>query len=120
MATRHATGRLRRPSAMQLNHIGIAEGPNIRPVRYLPTDLCAIGSSGWTRNARTVVPAHAARAPHCGRSGAGFGSILRVEVIKLYQGLVRYELSLRPTLRSYNCGVCRPTAYGAREIRRFG
>ena len=38
------------------------------------------------------MPAHAARAPHCGRSGAGFGSILRVEVIKLYQGLVRYEL----------------------------
>ena len=68
---------------------------------------------------RTVVPAHAARAPHCGRSGAGFGSILRVEVIKLYQGLVRYELSLRPTLRSYNCGVCRPTAYGAREIRHL-
>ena len=33
-----------------------------------------------------------ARAPHCGRSGAGFGSILRVEVIKPYQGLVRYEL----------------------------
>src|SRR5713101_8136318 len=51
MATRHATGRLRRPSAMQLNNIGIAEGANIRPVRYLPTDLCAIGSSGWTRNA---------------------------------------------------------------------
>ena len=38
---------------------------------------------------RTVVLAHAARAPHCGRSGAGFGSILRVEVIKLYQGSVR-------------------------------
>jgi len=51
MATRHATGRLRRPSAMQLNHIGIAEGANIRPVRYLPTDLCAIGSRGWTRKA---------------------------------------------------------------------
>ncbi|MEH2568816.1 hypothetical protein V1289_008443 [Bradyrhizobium sp. AZCC 2289] len=33
---------------------------------------------------RTAVPAHAARAPHCGRSGAGFGSILRVEVIKRY------------------------------------
>src|SRR5258706_14506666 len=29
---------------------------------------------------RTVVPAHAARAPHCGRSGAGFGSILRVVI----------------------------------------
>jgi len=36
---------------MQLNNIGIAEDANIRPVRYLPTDLCAIGSSGWTRNA---------------------------------------------------------------------
>ncbi len=35
------------------------------------------------------MPAHAARAPHCGRSGAGFGSILRVEVIEIYQGLVR-------------------------------
>ena len=28
MAARHATGRLRRPSAMQLNNIGIAEGAN--------------------------------------------------------------------------------------------
>jgi len=36
---------------MQFNHIGIAEGANIKPVRYLPTDLCAIGRSGWTRNA---------------------------------------------------------------------
>jgi hypothetical protein len=43
MATRHATGRLRRPSAMQLNNIGIAEGANLRAVRYLPTDLCATG-----------------------------------------------------------------------------
>jgi hypothetical protein len=33
---------------MQLNNIGIAEGANIRPVRYLSS---AVGSSGWTRNA---------------------------------------------------------------------
>jgi hypothetical protein len=63
---------------MQLNHIGIADSANIRPVRYLPADLCAIGSSGWTRN-RTVVPAHAACARHCGRSGAGFGSYTKVQ-----------------------------------------
>jgi hypothetical protein len=81
MATRHATGRLRRPSAMQLNNIGIAEGANIRPVRYLPTDLCAIGSSGWTRNAgrscqrMLLVPLIVVAAAR------GFGSILRVEVI---------------------------------------
>ena len=35
---------------MQFNHIGIAGGANIRPVRYLLTDLCAIGSSSWTRS----------------------------------------------------------------------
>ncbi len=65
MATRHAAGRLRPPSAMQLNHIGIAEGPNIGPVRYLPTDLCAIGSS-------------AGRATQDGRAGAccSFPSLL--------------------------------------------
>ena len=38
---------------------------------------------------RTVVPAHAARAPHCGRGGAGFGSTLRLRVIEKYQGLIR-------------------------------
>src|SRR5258705_6407311 len=87
MATRHATGRLRRPSAMQLNHIGIPEGANVRPVRYLPTDLCAIGSSGWTRSAgrsyrrMLLVPVIVVA------SGAGFGSTLRVE---LYQGV--YQL----------------------------
>src|SRR6266446_5996342 len=103
---------------MQLNNIGIAEGANIRPVRYLPTDLCAAPAAG--------------RATQDGRAGAccscpslwsqrrGVRLNPRVEVIKLYQGLVRYELSLRPTLRSYNCGVCRPTAYGTREIRRCG
>jgi hypothetical protein len=35
---------------MQLNHIGIAGDANIRPVGYLLTDLCAIGSSSWTRS----------------------------------------------------------------------
>jgi len=38
---------------------------------------------------RTVVPAHAARALHCGRGGAGFGSTLRLRVIEKYQGLIR-------------------------------
>jgi hypothetical protein len=51
MATRHASRRLRQPSAVQLNHVGIAERANMKPVRYLPIDLCAIGSSGWTPNA---------------------------------------------------------------------
>jgi hypothetical protein len=50
MATGPATGSLDRRSAMQFNS-PIAEGANIRPVRYLPTDLCAIDSTGWTRNA---------------------------------------------------------------------
>ena len=63
---------------MQLNNIGIAEGANIRPVRYLPTDLCATGSSGWTRNAGRSCR-RMLLAPLSGRSGAGFGSILRVE-----------------------------------------
>src|SRR5216684_5573940 len=106
MATRHATGRLRRPSAMQLNNIGIAEGANI--------DLSVICRLILVQSA----PA-AGRATQDGRAGAccscpslwsqrrGVRLNPRVEVIKLYQGLVRYELSLRPTLRSYNCGVCR-------------
>jgi hypothetical protein len=73
---------------MQLDHIGIAEAANIRPVRYLPTDLCAIGSSGWTRNAgRSCLRMLLGR--HCGRSDAGFGSTLHVAVIELYQGLTR-------------------------------
>src|SRR5260370_6486330 len=86
MATRPATGRLRRPSAMQLNNIGIAEGAKIRPVRYLPTDLCAIGSSGWTRNAERscrrmlLVPLIVVAAAR----GSAQPSALR-----LYQGLVR-------------------------------
>ena len=31
-------------------HIG-TESANIRPVPYLPTDLCATGFSDWTRSA---------------------------------------------------------------------
>jgi hypothetical protein len=59
----------------------------MRPVRYLPTDLCAIGSSSWTRSAgrwcrrMLLVPVIVVAAAR--------GSTLRVEVIKLYQGLVR-------------------------------
>ena len=77
---------------MQLNRIGIAEGANIRPVRDLPTDLCAIGSSGWTRNAgrscrrMLLVPVIVLAAAR----GSTQSSALRV--IKLYQGSVRYEL----------------------------
>jgi hypothetical protein len=79
MATRHATGRLRRPSALQLNNIGIAEGANLRPVRYLLADPCATDFSDWTRIAgryrrrMLLVPVHR------GRSRVGFGSILRAE-----------------------------------------
>jgi hypothetical protein len=89
MATRHATGGLRRPWAMQLNQIGIAEGANIRPVRHLPTDLCEIGSSSGTRNARRscrrmllapVIVVAAAR-------GSAQPFVLRG--IELYQGVVR-------------------------------
>src|SRR5712675_2874338 len=89
MATRHATGRLRRPSAMQLNNIGIAEGANIRPVRYLPTDLYAIGSSGWTRRAgrscrrMLLVPVIVVAAAR------GAAQLSALSVIELYQGFVR-------------------------------
>ena len=71
---------------MQLNRIGIAEGANINPVRDLPTDPCAIGSSGWTRNAgrscrrMLLVPVIAVAAAR----GSAQPSTLR-----LYQGLVR-------------------------------
>jgi hypothetical protein len=69
---------------MQLNHIGIARDANIRPVRHLPTDLCAIGSSGWTRSVGQswrsmllvlVIVVAAAR-----------GSTSALRVIVLYQG----------------------------------
>jgi hypothetical protein len=89
MATRHATGRLGRPSAMQFNNIGIAEGANIRPVRYLPTDLCLIGSGGWTRNAgrscrrMLLVPVIVVAAARV------FAQTSLVRVIERYKGLVR-------------------------------
>jgi hypothetical protein len=63
---------------MQLNS-RIAEGANITPVRYLLTGLCATGFSDLDARRRTLVPAHAARAHHCGRGGEGAGSNLRVE-----------------------------------------
>jgi hypothetical protein len=81
----------------------------MRPVCYLLTDLCATGSSGWTRSAgrscrrMLLVPLIVVAAAW----GSAQPSALRV--IELHQGLVRYELSLWPTLRAHNCGVCRPT-----------
>jgi hypothetical protein len=74
---------------MQLNRIGIAEDANIRPARYLPTDLCAIGSSGWTRSAgrsrqhMLLVPVIVVAAAR----GSTQSSAARV--IERYQGLVR-------------------------------
>src|SRR5258707_554419 len=87
MATRHATGRLRRPSAMQLNQIGIPEGANIRPVRYLPTDLCAIGSSGRTRSAGRSYRRMLLVAVIVVASGAGSA---QPSALRLYQGV--YQL----------------------------
>jgi len=95
-------------------HIGIAEGAN-KKTSPSSADRCLCNQlQRLDAQRRTVVPAHAARALHCGRSGAGFGSILRVEAIprfsscfpKASEGL---RASLWPTLRAYNCGVCRPT-----------
>ena len=88
MATRHATGRLRRPSVMQLNNIGIAEGANLRPVRHLLADPCATDFSDWTRSAgrycrrMLLVPVIVFAAAR----GSAQSSALRV--IELYQGLV--------------------------------
>jgi len=104
------------PSAMQLKSHRHRKGATVRSVRYLPTDLCN-RLQRLNAQRRTVVLAHAARAAHRGRSGAGFGSILRVEAIprfnssfpKAWDGL---RASLRPALRSYNCGACRPTVGG--------
>jgi hypothetical protein len=100
MATRPATGRLGRPSAMQLNHIGIAEGANIRPVRYLPTDLYAIGSSGWTRSAgrscrrMLLVPVIVV--------AAAWGSA-QPSALRQYQGLVR-AFQRRGKVYELRCG----------------
>ena len=77
MATSPAAGRL---------HVGIAEGANMRPVRYLLTDLCATGFSDWTRSAgrscrrMLLVPVIVVAAPR----GSPQPSALR-----LYQGLAR-------------------------------
>jgi hypothetical protein len=74
---------------MQLNHIGIAQGANIRSVRFLPTDPYATGSSGSTRNAGRpcrrmlllpVIVVAAAR---------GSAQPSASTVIELYQGLIR-------------------------------
>jgi hypothetical protein len=51
MATRDATARFREPSAMQLNHIGLAEDANKKTGRCLLVDLCATEFSDWTRSA---------------------------------------------------------------------
>jgi hypothetical protein len=58
--------------------IHIAEGANKRPVRYLLADLCAAGFSDWTRSAGRSCR-RMLLVPVIGRSGAGFGSTLRVE-----------------------------------------
>jgi len=73
---------------MQLIHVGIAEGADVRPVRDLSTDPCAIGFSGWTRKAErscrrmllvpliVIVAARASAQPSA------------LKAIELYQGLV--------------------------------
>jgi hypothetical protein len=76
---------------MQLNHIGIAEHANRKLGRHLPVDLCATSSATGAQH-KTAAPAHAARSRHGCRSSAGFGRILGVEVIALYQGSDRYVL----------------------------
>ena len=82
--------------------------------RTRPAAICWLVSvrpgSATEAQCKTVAPAHAALSRHGCRSDAGFGPIRGAEVIELYQGLVRYRASLRRTLRSYNCGVYRPTA----------
>src|SRR5712671_4621724 len=90
MATRPATGRLRRPSAMQLNsHRHRIGRKHKRPVRYLLADPCAAGFSDWTRSAgrycrrMLLEPAIVVAAVW----GSAQPSALRV--IELYQGLVR-------------------------------
>jgi hypothetical protein len=53
MATRHATARFRRPSAMQLNHIGIAEDANKKTGRHLLVNLYATEFSDAAQDCRT-------------------------------------------------------------------
>jgi hypothetical protein len=40
---------------MHLNHIGKAEGANLKAVRYLPTDLCATGKRSAGRSCRRTL-----------------------------------------------------------------
>jgi hypothetical protein len=79
---RHATGRLR-----WSNHIGIAEGANIRPVRYLPTHLCATGFNDWTRSAGRSCMLPLSVIVVAAERGSAQPSVLRG--IELYQGVVR-------------------------------
>ena len=51
MATSLATSRLRWQPAMQLNSHQHRRGREYKAVRYLLTDLCAIGFSDWARSA---------------------------------------------------------------------
>jgi hypothetical protein len=101
---------------MQLHRIGGAEDA---PGRHLLVDLSATGFSDWSAaqggrtNAYYSFPSWLSR-------GARFGPIFGVEVIALYDGLVRLRASLQPALRSYNCGVCRLAAYRTRGNRRLG
>jgi hypothetical protein len=48
MAAGHATAAFRRPSAMQLNPIGIAEDANKKTGRHLLVDLSATECSVWS------------------------------------------------------------------------
>ena len=110
-------------------HIGIAEGANIRPVRYLLTDLGATGFSDWTRSAGRscrrmlllpVIVVAAAR---------GSAQLSALRVIELYQGLVRpfqrcgkdYELRCGQLYaRTIAAFADRRYAYGAGEIHHLG
>jgi hypothetical protein len=70
-------------------HIGIAEGANIRLVRYLLTDLGATGFSDWTHSAgrscrrMLLLPVIAVAAAR------GSAQLSALRMIELYQGLVR-------------------------------
>ena len=74
---------------MQLNHIGIAGSANMKPVRYLPTDLLRNRLRRLDTQRRTVVPAHAARAAIVVAAARGSAQPPALRVTKLYQGLVR-------------------------------
>src|SRR5712671_3503735 len=124
MASRHATGRLRWPSAMQLNSHRHRRGREDKTCPYLLADPLQPGPA-------------AGRATHDSRAGARcscpslwsqwrevrLNSALRV--IELYQGLVRafqrcrkdYELRWgQPYARTIAAFANRRYAYGAGEI----